>query len=46
MSEVIYNPNNYLKICELIKKLLKINNKCYLASKIYYFGVGGSLLEF
>ena len=46
MSEVIYNVENYMKISNLIKRTMKENGVCYLASKVYYYGVGGSLYDF
>ena len=46
MSEVIYNEENYKKIFNLIKKSMKKDGICYLASKVYYYGVGGSLYDF
>ena len=46
MSEVIYHEENYLKICNLIKKAMKKDGICYMASKVFYYGVGGSLYDF
>jgi len=46
MSEVIYNEDNYLKIANFIKKTLKLTGFCLMASKVYYYGVGGSLFDF
>lgn len=47
MSEVIYKTENYEKIANIINENLKIETGiCFLASKVYYFGVGGSLPEF
>lgn len=46
MSEVIYDVNNYIKIINLIKKALKPNGICLMASKVFYYGVGGSLYDF
>lgn len=45
-SETIYNPDNYAKIVKVLKEKLKPNGICYLATKVYYFGVGGSVREF
>jgi hypothetical protein len=46
MSEVIYDISNYYKILELIVNLLGEEGYCLIASKIFYFGVGGSIAEF
>lgn len=46
MSEVIYRKENYEKIAHVIVKNMKKEGVCFLASKVYYFGVGGSLPEF
>ena len=47
MSEVIYKIENYEKIAEIINNLLKSKDGlCILGTKLYYFGVGGSLPEF
>ncbi len=46
MSEVIYDVNNYEKICKIILKAMNTDGKCYLASKVFYYGVGGSLYDF
>lgn len=45
-SETIYNVQNYEKIIKLLKTRLKPNGVCYLAAKLHYFGVGGSLRHF
>ncbi|KAL3268423.1 hypothetical protein HHI36_007536, partial [Cryptolaemus montrouzieri] len=45
-SETIYNPDNYMKLHNVFKSLLKTGGIIYLAAKSYYFGVGGSLSEF
>lgn len=45
-SETIYNVNNYDKIINVLKTKLKPTGVCYLAAKLHYFGVGGSLREF
>lgn len=46
MSEVIYRKENYEKIANVIVNHMKKEGVCFLASKVYYFGVGGSLPEF
>ena len=46
MSEVIYNKDNYEKVANLLVTFLKPNGICYMANKLYYFGVGGSTPEF
>lgn len=46
MSEVIYQTENYEKIADIIEKSLKKDGTCILATKFYYFGVGGSLPDF
>jgi len=46
LSEVIYNTANYEKIAQMILNLMKPSGVCLLANKLYYFGVGGSMLEF
>lgn len=45
-SETIYNVQNYEKIINIIKTKLKSTGVCYLAAKLHYFGVGGSLRHF
>lgn len=45
-SETIYNVQNYGKIVNILKTRLKPHGVCYLAAKLHYFGVGGSLREF
>lgn len=45
-SETIYNPDNYEKFLETIKRKLSPNGTCFVAAKIYYFGVGGGSREF
>lgn len=45
-SETIYNVQNYAKIVNILKTKLKPLGTCYLAAKLHYFGVGGSLREF
>lgn len=46
LSEVIYNQANYEKIATVVTALLKPDGVCFLANKLYYFGVGGSMPEF
>ena len=46
MSEVIYDVENYTKILDLIINLLGQGGYCLIASKVFYFGVGGSIAEF
>ena len=46
MSEVLYNVENYEKLVKLIIDILDEKGTCIISSKIYYFGVGGSTLEF
>lgn len=45
-SETIYNVQNYEKLINCIKTKLKPSGICYLAAKLHYFGVGGSLRQF
>lgn len=45
-SETIYNVQNYDKIINILKTKLKPHGICYLAAKLHYFGVGGSLRQF
>lgn len=45
-SETIYNVQNYDKVINVLKTKLKPSGVCYLAAKLHYFGVGGSLREF
>ncbi len=45
-SEVIYNKDNYAKVMNVIDLFLKKDGVCYMANKLFYFGVGGSLPEF
>lgn len=45
-SETIYNVQNYQKIIDIIKMKMKPTGVCYLAAKLHYFGVGGSLRSF
>jgi hypothetical protein len=46
MSEVIYNEDNYVKILNLLDQILHTNGTCLLATKMYYYGVGGSSYDF
>lgn len=45
-SETIYNVQNYNKLINLLKTKLNPAGVCYLAAKLHYFGVGGSLRQF
>ncbi|XP_054288397.1 histidine protein methyltransferase 1 homolog isoform X1 [Macrosteles quadrilineatus] len=45
-SETIYNPANYTKLHETIKRLLKPDGMALIGAKSYYFGVGGSIKQF
>jgi len=45
-SEVIYKKENYEKCANIICTFLNETGVCYLASKLFYFGVGGALPEF
>lgn len=46
-SEIIYSPANYGKITSLVTNALKDENSvAIIASKMYYFGVGGSVDDF
>lgn len=45
-SETIYNKDNYNKLYEIFKELLKDTGTAFIAAKSYYFGVGGSTSEF
>lgn len=45
-SETIYNVDNYEKIINVIRTKMKPTGACYLAAKLHYFGVGGSLRHF
>ncbi|XP_022328199.1 histidine protein methyltransferase 1 homolog [Crassostrea virginica] len=40
-AETIYNTENYLKLHDLMKTLLKDNGTIYVAAKSNYYGVGG-----
>jgi predicted nicotinamide N-methyase len=46
MSEVLYNSDNYNKLAQVIEGLLDSNGVCIIGSKLYYFGIGGSVDEF
>mmetsp|Transcript_10553 Transcript_10553/g.9128 ORF Transcript_10553/g.9128 Transcript_10553/m.9128 type:complete len:112 (-) Transcript_10553:141-476(-) len=46
MAEVIYDPENYGKLANLIQNLLAKDGICLISSKLYYFGNGGSVDEF
>jgi len=43
MSEVIYQPENYEKIINLMIEFLNQGGICLMANKLFYFGVGGSI---
>lgn len=45
-SETIYNVQNYDKIINILETKLNPRGICYLAAKLHYFGVGGSLRQF
>lgn len=45
-SETIYNPDSYDKLISFFSKHLKQDGSGFLAAKGYYFGVGGSVIEF
>lgn len=45
-SETIYNPKSYRKLHRLFKENLKPDGTIFLAAKMYYFGVGGSVSAF
>lgn len=45
-SETIYNPSNYNKLAEFFLKHLSADGYVLLGAKGYYFGVGGSTVEF
>lgn len=46
MAEVLYNPDNYKALCEVVANLLDEKGVCIVGSKVYYFGNGGSVDEF
>ncbi|XP_045448372.1 histidine protein methyltransferase 1 homolog [Melitaea cinxia] len=45
-SETLYNPSNYNKLISLFKDRLSDNGDIFIASKTYYFGVGGGTRQF
>ncbi|NXF30307.1 MET18 methyltransferase, partial [Nyctibius bracteatus] len=45
-SETIYNPDYYGALHDTLAQLLDKNGRVYLASKAYYFGVGGGIYLF
>lgn len=45
-SETIYNPLNYQKLANFFLKHLSPEGYVLLGAKGYYFGVGGSVVEF
>ncbi|KFQ20631.1 Histidine protein methyltransferase 1, partial [Merops nubicus] len=45
-SETIYNPEYYGALHDTLARLLDKNGRVYLASKVYYFGVGGGTYLF
>ncbi|KFV39745.1 Histidine protein methyltransferase 1, partial [Gavia stellata] len=45
-SETIYNPDYYSALHDTMAQLLDKNGRVYLASKVYYFGVGGGIYLF
>jgi hypothetical protein len=45
-SETIYNTDYYGKLCALISRCLKPDGLCLLATKRFYFGVGGGVRVF
>ena len=45
-SETIYNPKNYHKLADFFVKHLATDGYILLGAKGYYFGVGGSVVEF
>lgn len=45
-SETIYNTDYYSKLCNLIARFLKPGGVCLLATKRFYFGVGGGMRAF
>ncbi|NXI51115.1 MET18 methyltransferase, partial [Chloroceryle aenea] len=45
-SETIYNPDYYSALHDTLAQLLHKNGRVYLASKVYYFGVGGGIYLF
>ncbi|KFO83132.1 Histidine protein methyltransferase 1, partial [Buceros rhinoceros silvestris] len=45
-SETIYNPDYYSALHDMLSQLLDKNGRVFLASKVYYFGVGGGTYLF
>ncbi|KAF6203456.1 hypothetical protein GE061_001787 [Apolygus lucorum] len=45
-SETIYNAKNHKKLHDVIKSKLNPGGAAYVAGKMYYFGVGGSMKGF
>jgi SAM-dependent methyltransferase len=45
-SETIYNPDNHKKLLAVFKQCLVPDGVIYLAAKVCYFGIGGSIREF
>ena len=46
-SEILYKTNYYTILCKLLKYLLKPNTgRAYIATKRYYYGLGGGSLSF
>lgn len=45
-SETIYNPDYYPALHDTLSRLLDKNGRVFLASKVYYFGVGGGTYLF
>lgn len=45
-SETIYNPDNHKKLLDVFKVCLRPDGVIYLAAKVCYFGIGGSIREF
>lgn len=43
---MIYNEGNYSKILRFLEEFMKPNGSCFLANKAYYFGVGGTMVNF
>ena len=44
-AETIYDPENYGKLHDLIEHVLTDNGVAFVASKCFYFGVGGGTFE-
>lgn len=45
-SELTYSEANYIKIINFVRDFMSQSGVCILANKIYYFGVGGNMLNF